>query len=344
MVTIKDIAKSAGVSYSTVSRALRGVPGTHAGTRERILRVAEEMGYEPNAIARSLVTNRSYTLAFVLPDLANPFFAEILQAAEREADERGYQLLICETRWKADKERREVRMLSEKRVDGILLYPSQEWGAEAYMQGRVPVVVFGSAPQTEELQDGLRFVEVDNATGTRLAIDHLVECGYERIAYIGGPPHSASHRCRRDNCRTQLQNRGRQLPRHWVLEGSYTVESGYEMAGQMLALPEDQRPDAFVCGNDMIALGALERLSEEGISVPEQMGVVGFDDVRYAALPQIQLTTVRIPCREWGKMAMKLLLMEVEDTQAEAFPAGSKLVLQPALIPRKTTARLRRAR
>lgn len=337
MVTIKDIAKAVGVSYSTVSRALNNQPGTNAETRAQILKVAKEMGYEPNAIARSLVTSKSMTLAFVLPDLSNPFFTAILQAAEHEADERGYQLLICETRWDSEKEKKEIRMLSEKRVDGILLYPSQTMVDEQMLRSHTPVVVFGHSKSGGT--ESCRFVEVDNATGSRLAVDHLLACGYRRLAYVGGPEYSGSNFMRQAMFRETLRQRDLPLLEALVTAGDYTVDSGWEATKSLMKLPADKRPDSLVCANDLIALGALQALSELGIDVPGEVGVIGFDDVKYASLPQIRLSTIRIPCEEMGRMGTRLLLGQLENhAEWSSLTAGCRIVLEPRLIHRQTTA------
>lgn len=340
MVTIKDIAKAVGASYSTVSRALNNMPGTRAATRERILAVAQELGYEPNAIARSLVTNRTLTLAFILPDLSNPFFSTILQAAEQEADLHGYQLLICETRWDADKERREIKMLSEKRVDGILLYPAREVTDNYLPIGRTPMVVFGRHESSES--ETCRFIEVDNAKGCRLAIQHLLACGYDRLAYVGGPPQSLSHMVRLNSFLDNLRKKNLSYEPHWVMEGEYSLESGHKLVTRLLRKPRETWPNALVCANDMIALGALQALSELGVQVPQEMGVVGFDDVCYASLPQIQLTTVHIPREEMGRIGTRLLFAQLdpESGWGQTCPAGSRIVLEPRLVKRKTTARI----
>lgn len=339
MVTIKDIAKAVGVSYSTVSRALNHQRGTNPETRDRILKAAAEMGYEPNAIARSLVTNRSNTLAFVLPDLSNPFFTSILQAAEHEADERGYQLLICETRWETKKEKQEIKLLSEKRVDGILLYPTSAPLDESYAHTRTPMVVFGYA-QTN-LRQCCSFVEVNNEEGCRKAVEHMLERGYQRLAYLGGPNHSTSSHTRHHGFLQTLKEHGLTADPDLISEGKFDIETGYSQTQKLLAMPQHKRPDGLICGNDMIALGALQALAENDVAVPEEMGVIGFDDVRFASLPQIQLTTIKIPCEDMGLMGTRLLLdrLHADGDHAKSSP-NCRMILEPQLIERKTTRTL----
>lgn len=338
MITIKDIAREVGVSYSTVSRALNHVPGTKEETRRRVLEVAERLGYEPNAIARSLVTNRSHTLAFILPDLANPFFTTILQSAEREADAQGYQLLITETRWDEEKEQQELKLLKEKRVDGILLYPARMGEGAPLDLGQTPLVIFG--PYPSDIKGRCRSVEVDNARGCRLGLEHLYAGGYRRLAFLGGPDHSASNEVRAQSYQAFVEKNGLPQRAQWIQSGSFTVESGYERAKRLLQETGERRPDALVCANDMIALGALQALSEASVAVPTEMGVLGFDDVKYAALPQIQLSTVHIPCEEMGSLGTRLLLNELAREQGDSDPmllASSHLLLEPRLVVRKTT-------
>lgn len=364
MITIKDIAREVGVSYSTVSRALNGLPGTHPETRERILRMAKQLGYEPNALARSLVKNQSDILGFVVPDLSNPFFTSILQAAEREANLHGFQLLISETRWQLKKEEVGLKTLLEKRVEGIFLYPVDRQSELAFPGlFRIPHVLVGESSSPEAAK-GAPHVEVNNRHGARLAVEHLAKSGCRNLAYIGGPEQSASNQIRLEGFRESLRHFDLEERAEWVLQGSYSIENGYEQTKRLLAhatadREKGLRPDAIICANDLIALGALQYLSEAEVRVPEEVSVVGFDDVRYASLPQIQLTTVRIPCEDIGSMGTRLLIGQVNAKRAEeeqkvenqasfrrsprsAEQEGEvpvRVVLEPQLIIRRTTRR-----
>ena len=344
MITIKDIAKIVGVSYSTVSRALNDLPGTNPETKRKVLAVANELGYQPNAIARSLVTNKSSTLAMVVPDLTNPYFTTILQAAEREAEESGYQFLICETMWRRDKEKKELKVLYEKRVDGIIIYPANSLSEEPIDNFQIPAVIIGHSTHPANNCSG--FVEANNRSGARLVVEHMLDCGYHRLAFAGGPVDSGSSKVRRQGFIATLQMYGHEADPDLISAGDYTLEAGYRHGKKLFALPESKRPDGVVCANDLIALGMLQAASESGIKVPEQLGIIGFDDVEYAALPQIRLSTIRIPCDEMGRMAFKLLLnnlMPADEKSGLSLPPGSRITLEPKLIARDTTNWRRKA-
>lgn len=337
MVTIKDIAERAGVSYSTVSRSLNDYSGTNAETKKRICALAEEMGYETNAIARSLVTGKTNTIGFVLPAIDNPFFTDILSSATKVAEERGYNILICSTDWNSEKELLDLKMLSEMRADGVLLYPSDKVNDKKLHNLRVPYVVMGSNVPTETPQHPC--VIVDNMMGARCAIDHLLACNYQRIAFLGGTETSQSSITRRKAFDQAVASGEIETRKSWKNEGDYTIASGYERARRILS--QTTIPEAILCANDMIALGAMQAIVECGKQLATEIGVMGFDDIQYASLPQIQLSTVAIPRKELGRLSCEVLLDQINQSNKTG---GAKLklqsnirVLSPRLIKRRTT-------
>lgn len=335
MVTIKDIAKTAGVSYATVSRALNNKMSEGNPSQEYIQRIAKEMGYEKNTLASGLVTRKTNTIGFVLPDLSNPFFTNILSSINRLADMNGYLLLICNTGWDQEKEKKELKALAEKRVDGILLYPSIDIYSDQLYNSNIPMVIFGKTI-TERTSD-TSFVEVDNSQGGKLAINHMINCGYKRLAFLGGPSYSSSNVARLDSFYEVQRTAGIDINSELISQDSYTILSGYERTKELMKLPKSNRPDGLVCADDLIALGAMQAISEAGLSIPEDIGVIGFDDVAYASLPQIQLTTVKIPCSEMGEAGMQLLMLSINSKQKKNNTNGRKISLETTLIIRRTT-------
>jgi len=335
MITIKDIAKTAGVSYASVSRALNNQMSEGNPAKEYIQKIAKEMGYEKNTLASGLVTRKTNTIGFVLPDLSNPFFTNILSSINRIADMNGYLLLICNTGWDREKEKKELKALSEKRVDGILLYPSVDIYDDQFYNSDIPMVIFGKT--ISKRASGTSFVEVDNVQGGKLAVNHMIQCGYKHLAFLGGPGYSSSNAARLESFCEVQKAAGIEICTDLISEESYTINSGYERTKKLMKLPKSHRPDGLVCADDLIALGAMQAISEAGFGIPDDVGIVGFDDVAYASLPQIQLTTVKIPCSEMGEAGMQLLMLSMDSMQKKSSKTGRIITLNTKLIVRQTT-------
>lgn len=327
MITIKDIAEKAGVSYATVSRALNNRPDVSEKTRMQIIELAQSMGYQPNAIARSLVKRKSEIIALIVPDVSNPFFADITMAVHAAAEKAGYTTMVCNTGWDPVKEQEKLRIMVEQRVDGIILKPTAFLRPGALEALNVPVVLFWHA-----MEDDLSYIEVDHEAGSRLAVGHLVSQGYKRIAFMGGQETSPSNQIRLLAYQQTLQEAGLEVDTSLISYGGFGIESGYNRLSSLMRLPKP--PDAVFCGNDIIALGALHFARDNGIEVPGKLAIIGFDDISYASLPQIGLTTVSQPRSKLGEQAFYALMKEIE-----AFPdrTRQRLLVEPELIQRSTT-------
>jgi LacI family transcriptional regulator len=327
MITIKDIAEKAGVSYATVSRALNGRSDVGAETRKRIIELAQEMGYQPNAVARSLVNKKTHIIALVVPDVTNPFFADITMAVNAAAEQSGYTTMVCNTGWDPQKEQEKLRIMVEQRVDGIILKPTAFIRPGALEALNMPVVLFWHA-----MPDELSYIEVDHETGSRLAVQHLIDRGYRRIAYMGGNQTSPSNQIRLLTYQRTLQENGLPVDARLISYGPFFIESGYQRVSDLWQL--SRRPDAIFCGNDIIAMGVMQFAREHGIKIPKELGIVGFDDISYASLPLIGLTTVSQPRDKLGRQAFLALLKEIE-----IFPERSRqrIMIAPELKVRTTT-------
>ncbi|MDD2533667.1 MAG: LacI family DNA-binding transcriptional regulator [Eubacteriales bacterium] len=327
MITIKDIADRAGVSYATVSRALNNRSDVSSNTRKLIMDLAVEMGYQPNAIARSLVKRKSMNIALVVPDVSNPFFADITMAVNSAAEKAGYTTMVCNTGWDPQKEQEKLRIMVEQRVDGIILKPTGFFKPEILEAYNVPIIVLWHAGE-----DDLSYIEVDHEAGSRMAVKHLVDRGYKRIAYIGGQETSPANQIRLLAYQQTLQENGLKADPKLISFGGFSLESGYERFGQMTKL--QQPPDAVFCSNDIIALGVLQYAREHEIPVPAKLGIIGFDDINYASLPQINLSTVSQPRDKLGEQALNALIHEME-----SFPERTRqrILVAPELKVRSTT-------
>lgn len=336
-VTIKDIARVANCSYATVSRALNNKPGINAQTRQRIIDAASQLGYQPNAIARGLVTQRTHTLGLVIPDIVNPFFPEIARGVEDVASDQGYTVFLCNTNWDQTKENLYLKALQEKRVDGIIITPSIDLVSAngidyAYLNEiNLPLVIFSGQSTT----GGHSYIEIDNHRGGFIATKHLIEAGYKRIAFIGGRESSHSNSERLKGYRSALTSYGIAIDETLITNHDFYSESGYALMESLLKLPTP--PDAVFTGNDIIALGVLECLQKKEIRIPEDFGVVGFDNIIFSGYPQIQLTTISQPQYLMGKLAAEILLNEINGLSTKGV---RKTILEPELIIRKTTRKL----
>ncbi|RLE27836.1 LacI family transcriptional regulator [Candidatus Acetothermia bacterium] len=330
MVTIKDVARAAGVSPSTVSRALNDSPLIREETKARIRRIAEELGYERNELARGLVMGASGAIGLVIPDITNPFFAEVTRGVGEVAHARGYGVILCNTEEDPERERSYIRLLRRKRVDGLILttVTAEDPYLKALARSKTPFVLVSRASQVVPAP----YVGADDRLGGRLAVEHLVGLGHRRIAFIGGPPDVQSCVDRLAAFEAVLAEAGIPIREDWLLFSDFTQGSGYQ-AGKKLLSSED-RPTAVFAANDVVALGVLQAADELGLRVPEDLSVVGYDDISYAALPRIQLTTVAQPSFEMGTIAAEWLL-----TVREGKPQRRLYrLLTPRLVVRQTTA------
>jgi DNA-binding LacI/PurR family transcriptional regulator len=295
------VAERAGVSKSLVSLVLRGSPHVSEHRREAVLQAARELGYRPNAVARSLVEGRTHLVGALVADLHNPFYAEFLDGLQESLHGEGLRLLIGSGRFDPAFEDEAVEAFLELRVDGLVLLgvaPSSDTLAEA--AAYTPTVVVGE--RDVEL-DGVDIVVDDDQLGARLAIDHLVQHGHRRIAHIEGSPSSAArYRC--EGYLVAMRRHGL-APYIMVEQGESSEEGGKKAA--LALLRRDPRPTAIFATNDIVALGVLAAAKEMGLRVPEDLSIVGYDNTHLAALNQISLTSVDQPRRAMGRSAAALL-------------------------------------
>ncbi len=331
-VSIKDIAKAAGVSHTTVSRALRDDPRISEQTRNLVHRLAAEMGYSPSAIARGLATGKTNTVGMVVTTISDPFVAPIAQGTERKAMEAGYSLILSQSGADPDRELAAVRLLRERRVDGVIVTASRvgELYTPLLSELKVPIVLINN-------QKGggyLHSIYVDDFAGAKMAVGLLIDLGHRDIAYIACPERERSNRNRMNGYKAALESRGISVNERLILqlEGKDDMARGAAAVEEILSL--DERPTALFCYNDMTAIGALQALHESGVRVPEDISIVGFDDVPISSVVCPALTTVAQPKEEMGVKAMEMLLALIEGEERE------NVVVKPRLVVRSSTARV----
>jgi DNA-binding LacI/PurR family transcriptional regulator len=303
-VSIKDIARIAGVSHSTVSRALRNSPLIPAQTRERIQLVAKQQGYAASAIARSLVTRKTHAVGVVVTSIADPFNGEVVSGIEEAGNEAGYSVVLATSQADPEREIALVRSFKERRVDGVLVASSRVGAlyAESLADLHIPIVLINN----QYPGDFGYSVAIDNAEGAEQATRHLTELGHTKIAYIGDRLGMQSDTERQDGYTAGLRACGIQLRKEYVVQGDGKPTGAREAAAQLLELRDP--PSAIFCYNDMSALGVLEEAAKRDLKIPHDLSVFGFDDLFFTPFLSPPLTTICQPKKEMGQRAMGLLL------------------------------------
>jgi LacI family transcriptional regulator len=325
-VTITDVAREVGVSPQTVSRMLNNKTEISPETRARILEAVQRLGYRPSSLARSLVTRKTNTLGLVIPDVANPFFSEVAYGAEEAAHDAGFSLLLCNTVEDPQREVEALHTLEAQRVDGVLLCSSRlSEDALCRMMTKLPAVVLVNR---ESSDPDLRTACIDDEAGSYCAVKHLIAAGRRKIAFLAGPPSSQSGVRRALGYHAALCEAGAAANPELSQACMPHLEGGRSAAEQIIARRPDV--DAFFCYNDLVAVGALQGCAMQGRRVPEDIAVVGCDDITLAELVTPALTTLRSDKRRLGAEAIRLLLSAADGCR----DGCENVVLHPELIVR----------
>jgi LacI family transcriptional regulator len=335
--SIRDVARRAGVSLGTVSNVLNRPDQVGAGSRERVLAAIAELGFVRNESARQLRAGTSRTIGLVVLDIANPFFTDLARGVTDVADEAGLAVILCNSDDRPDKESAYLDLLTEQRVQGVLITPTAELAPhlEAMRRRGTPVVLVDRrAPGPGQCS-----VAVDDVRGGRLAAEHLVERGHRRIAFVGGASGLPQIQERFAGVEAAVREQWGDTESLTVLAPELlTVAAGREAAAQLVAMPAGVRPTAVVCANDLLAMGVLQELTRRGVRVPDECAVVGYDDVDAAAAAAVPLTSVRRPRQEMGRRAAQLLLAEAAGEHVH-----EQIVHEPELVVRESSAARRPA-
>jgi LacI family transcriptional regulator len=330
---VKDVAAAAGVSLGTVSNVLNRPGMVSAATRDRVERAMAELGFVRNESARQLRAGTSRTLAYVMLDGTNPFFHDVAQGIELAADDADLALFICISNGRPAREEVHLDRLMQLRVQGILITPVNPESAvlDELSRRGIPVVIVDRV----RAGGGFCSVAVDDVLGGRIAVEHLVEQGHRRVAFIGGPDSIGQVRERLAGARQVWAELGRDPGDliHLPTE-AMTVGEGRSAGERLAGLPARRRPTAAFCANDLIALGLLQQAIGSGRRVPEDLAIVGFDDIEFAAAAAVPLTSVRQPRQELGRAAAQLLL----DEAANPGHAHQQATFIPELVARASTA------
>lgn len=330
--TIADVAKRAGVSTGTVSNVLANPRVVRLETRRRVEAAVAELDYRPNRVAQSLSRQRTHIVGMVVPDVANPFFSEVLLGVESELEGVGYAVVFGNSQDSVTRQFRYLTSFQERQVDGLVVVvaPDTDGRALSEIATRIPLVL---VDRTLREWSGDQVLG-DNEAGMELAVDHLVQLGHRKVALINGEPRLSTAQRRQRGFETSL--RLRKLEPHSLSDGSFTMESGFAQASRIFE--SANRPTAICAGNDLLAIAAANAATESGLEVPKDVSIVGYDDIAYARLVSPSLTTIRQPGPAMGAAAARLLLERLDGQRKEE----RTIVLKPELIVRRSTSAVRR--
>ena len=328
---IRDVARRAKVSTATVSRTVNQVATVDAQLAKRVWKAIEELGYYPNRQARALVSGRSRVFGLIVSEITNPFFPEIVQTFETLAVEQHYEILLTSTIHDPKRMELAVRRMIEGRVDGvaILTFGMEEYLLEHLRFRNLPLVFIDIGPKAPRVSN----IRVDYADGIRQAVQHLAALRHERIGFIAGPLRLRSAIARKDAFQASMREIGLPVKSEFLVEGDHKLEGGKRALKNLAELRE--RPTAVLCSNDMTAIGVMREAFELGIKVPQDLSVIGFDDIRMAEFLTPPLTTVQMSQSELARLAFEALLKEVK--RETPVPEGTEYVLKTRLVLRNST-------
>jgi LacI family transcriptional regulator len=331
--TIKDIARLARVSHTTVSRALNNRPRVNRKTQERIRAIAKKLNYQPNVAARSLKIRRTKALGLVITTIINPFYPELAQGIENTAREMGYNIILCSTNYDIDLERQHIDMLRGRGVDGIIFTSTHvhDPNVEGLINEKFPTILVNRRIYDESVANRVDYVVVDNVHGGFMAVEHLVRVGHERIGIISGLGQSSASVERLEGVKKAMVEYGLAPESDLIVEGDFLKASGGKAAKRFSRMKNP--PTAVFAVNDYMALGAMEGFIEEGFRIPHDIALVGFNDIEIGRMRNIELTTIGQKTYEMGSIAVSTL---VEKIEGGAQGLVKQIILEPELVIRKS--------
>lgn len=338
-VTIKNLAELANVSTTTVSRVLSGKAQKYRiskKTEEHVLQCARELDYAPNQLARALRLKQTKTLGMIIPDISNPFFSTITQSVEFESRKAGYSVIVCDSQEDSELEKETLKILSMRKVDGIILCPvgKESRHIAEFNQKGIPIVTVDR--YFDNL--GLSYVASDNYHGSIQAVDHFIALGHRKIAFIQGLPDSSVNKDRVRGFRDALKMHDLPIDENFIIGDNFGEQNGY--ISTKILLNGTERPTSIFAGSNLISLGSMRAIYEQNLKIPDDISMIAFDDQPYSDFLQVPMTAVRQKKEELGKIAIQLLLNEI---QSQTHFEQKKIVVPTELIIRKSVKDLREA-
>jgi len=331
MATIRDVAKRAGISTTTVSHVINKTRFVAESTQEAVMNAIKELNYSPSAVARSLKVNQTNTIGLLAVSNDSPYFAEIIHAVEKSCYDKGYTLILCNSQNEPERQRSYLAMLAQKRVDGLLVMcseypPSLLALLESY--NNIPMMIMDWGKSSDFIDN----IEDNSFEGAYMAVKYLIERGHRDIGTITGYLNEHTGRERQNGFLKALKEANIETPSDWIIKSDFQPEYGYQAMQKILA--QKKRPTAIFCGGDVIAMGAICAIEEAGLSVPEDISVIGYDNIKTSRFFNPPLTTIHQPKERLGQMALDMLLDRIINKREE-FHA---IELVPELIERKSVA------
>jgi len=313
VATIKDVAKLAGVAISTVSYALNDSTKISQATREKVMEAARELNYQKNGFASDLKRTKTNTIALILSDLAGPYYSELTKGVQEVSMAHGYDLIACSSQ--GGPQSTAVKFLKEKRVDGAIVLAHNISDKEIIESARegFPIIVLDRHVESEHIVQ----VEVDNFHGGFVATEHLIKEGSKDIAFISGPPGSHDSEMRHSGYITALKEYNLEPKPNWRMYGGFTREGGYRAARMLIA--QGDLPQAVFFANDEMAIGGIQAFKENKMSIPEDISIIGFDDIQLSEFMTPPLTTIRQPKYEAGALAMHIILQQLSGISVNSY-------------------------
>jgi LacI family transcriptional regulator len=336
---IHAVARLANVSIATVSRTINHIPTVNPKMAKRVWEAIRELDYFPNTQARALVSGRSRLLGLIVSEITNPFFPELIQVFEEVAVEHGYEILIGSTNYDPERMRRCIRRMVERNADAVavMTFGIEQPLLEQLADRKIPLVFVDQGPD----RAGISLLHVDYHHGIRQGVQHLAALGHRDIAFVTGPLRLHSAQSRLAAYKKALQECGIAVQANFIVEGDHTMEGGMTAAERLVAL--ETLPTAIMCSNDMLAIGVLHKLSRSGLRVPDDVSIVGFDDIRMAEMMIPPLTSIQMSRSELARAAVTALRAHVENTSPKReYKIDTRLVVRESTaFPRGTMVHMR---
>ena len=331
-IDIRDVASRARVSIATVSRTINHIPTVNAVLAARVWKAVADLNYFPNTQARALVSGKSKLLGLIVSEITNPFFPELIHEFEQVAIARGYEILIGSTNYEPKTMELCARRMLERKVDGvaIMTFGVEEFVLDRFIAENIPVTFIDAAARLP-LGDS---IVVDYRAGIREGVQHLAVLGHRKIGFISGPLRLHSAEMRKQAFVESLRHTGIPLNPVWMIEGNHTLDGGRDAMNHILALEDG--PTAIICSNDLTAIGVQHALFEANLKVPDDLSLIGFDDVHLAEYTIPPLTTVRMSCKELAQAAIASLISHMQPQESKP-DTPTRTVIQTRLIVRQTT-------
>jgi LacI family transcriptional regulator len=335
MTTIIELAKKVGVSKTTISRFLNNEAAGHisAETQKKIMEAIEELNYHPNDLVRSLKRKKTNVIGVLVNDISNPFFTQMIKGIDSELQKAGYNMMVCSSNMDIEREMNILKMLEQKQMDGILVIginlPTEHI---EHLKIKTPIVLLERATVNSEMDCFI----IDNIEGVDIAIKHLVNKGYKRIAHMKGTEASEISNERYHAYITSMLKYGREVNPQYIVCGNYEINDAYKAMAKLMQLGNP--PDAVFCSNDLMAIGAIQYLQEKNYRIPEDIAVVGYDDIQMASIVSPRLTTIKQPILKLSIDGTKTLLQRIKEKDDDCqIKAIENVALKPEIIIRQSS-------